>query len=112
MANDTTLLRRAAKEQWLRENPTHHEWLRQRAPSTLNSWPKEPPAADMIRSLRAVGIYAPQTVATDICAAMRRLAMTFEPNSPMPSQRAAAEIEVILARDGVDRDQILEQLSP
>lgn len=111
MANDTTNLRRATKERWLRENPTHHEWLRQRAPSTLYSWLKDPMALDMIRELRAAGIYAPQTVAVDICAAMRRVACTFEPNSPLPSQRAAAEIEVILARDGVDRAQVLEQLA-
>lgn len=110
MANTTTIARRDAKAQWLRENPKHHEWLRERVPSALSTWRKDPLSADMVSSLKSAGIYAQQTVAIDICAAMRRLAMTFEPSSPLPSERAAAEIEVILSRDGVDRKRILKKL--
>ena len=110
MANATTISRRDAKAQWLRNNPKHHEWLRERVPSALSTWRKDPLSADMVSSLKAAGIYAPATVSIDICAAMRRLAMTFEPSSPPPAERAAAEIEVILSREGVDRKRILKKL--
>jgi hypothetical protein len=111
MATTATHLRRAEKEKWLSEHPSHHAWLRQRVDGKLSEWRKDPMAADMVASLKRCGNYASQTVSIDICAAMRRLALTFEPHSPPPSQRAAAEIEVILARDGVDRAQVLKKLA-
>jgi hypothetical protein len=110
MANAITISRRNAKAQWLREHPKHHEWLRVRVPGALSDWRKDPLATDMVSSLKAAGIYAPTTVSTDICAAMRRLAVKFEPSSPPPTERAAAEIEVILSREGVDRKRILKKL--
>ena len=109
MANDATHLRRAAKAQWLHDNPTHHEWLRQC--TDLVDCRNHPLAADMVASLKRAGIYAPQTVAIDVCAAMRRMAASFVAASLPPSQRATAEIEVILSREGVDRAQILKQLT-
>lgn len=110
MASTATHLRRAEKEKWLIDHPSHHAWLRQRVDGKLSDWRKDPMAADMVDALKRCAIYAKPTVSIDICAAMRRLALTFEPHSPPPSQLAAAEIDVILSRDGVDREQVIKQL--
>lgn len=110
MATSATLSRRDVKTRWLSENPKHHEWLRQCVRGALYAWCRDPLAADMINSLKAAGVYARLTSSVDICAAMRRLAMKSDPASIPPSARACAEIEVILSREGVDRESILKQL--
>lgn len=110
MPSETTIKRRLAKTQWLREHPTHHAWLRSKLPGTWKYWRRDPVAADIVRSLKACGIYSELTGSVDICATMRRLAVELTVGSLPPTEQAVAEIEVILNREGVDRAAIIRQI--
>lgn len=79
MATEATTIRRNVKEQWLSDNPAHHKWLRQHASGTLTQWCKHEMAAEMVKDLKVIGLYKPSTVSLDICAAMRRAALSHEP---------------------------------
>jgi hypothetical protein len=109
MATEATIARIQAKSNWLRANPHVHQWLIDHT-ENIGVVARDPVVKDMAAALKAAGIYGQKTIAIDICAAMRRLARTMEVGQLGPNEAAAAEIETVLARPGLNRALILSKL--
>jgi hypothetical protein len=102
--------RQTERERWLRENPVTHRWLREQKSGSLHFYAKHPLAKEMVEDLKRRGFYSVSTVAMDICSAMRRAAVTVNPDEMTPNELAYLEISRILEREGVCVPAVIARL--
>lgn len=77
-----TVERRAAKAAWFTSHPAAFDWLVNNTDTPLRKLVTMSQCRVMVAELKADGLYSQSTVVVDIAAAMRRIALTIQRNTP------------------------------